>query len=317
MAVIADWQRWVLEKVHPRQLKGAVRIQSLWGGYGELLRLQLEPGPNLVLKWVQPPIQAVESTSDRRKRRSYQVEQAWYRGPGRNCPPQSRIATCLGLADGWLLLEDLEAQGYRRSRGPGPQEIAGGLDWLAQFHAAYLGQAPAELWEQGSYWHLETRRDEWAAMQDGPFKQLAEALDQRLRAASFQTLLHGDAKPANFLWDESGRAAAVDFQYVGPGCGIRDVAYFLDGCLDESGCQLHASHWLDHYFAQLCRALGARELGQLVEPLEREWRQLYPVAWSDFFRFWQGWGGCPSPGSYTLEQLQQAQLALQAYQPGG
>jgi len=317
MAVSADWQRWVLDRIQPRRLMGATRIQTLWGGYGELLRLQIDPGPNLVLKRIQPPAHGVESISDRRKRRSYQVEQAWYRGPGRTCPPECRVPACLGLTEGWLLLEDLEAQGYRRSRGPGSREIAGGLDWLAQFHAAYLGQAPVELWEQGSYWHLETRRDEWAAMPEGLFKQLAEALDQRLRAARFQTLLHGDAKPANFLWDAAGRAAAVDFQYVGPGCGIRDVAYFLDGCLDEAGCQLHASHWLDHYFAQLGRALTTRGLNRVLEPLEKEWRQLYPVAWSDFFRFWQGWGSCPSPGSYTVEQLQLAQRALNAYQPGG
>ena len=58
----------------------------------------------------------------------------------------------------------------------------------------------------------------------------APELDRRLRAARFQTLVHGDAKPANFCFDaRRGAVAAVDFQYVGGGCGMKDVAYLLSG----------------------------------------------------------------------------------------
>ena len=300
------WQAWVEQHLGSSRLLGNTRVQSLWGGYGELLRLHLQPGPDLILKRIQPPNSLIEVTSDRRKRRSYEVELAWYRGPASSSPAESRVARCVATDAGLLLLEDLQAEGFRPHRRPGAGEIAGGLNWLAHFHAHFLGQSPCSLWDQGTYWHLETRREEWERMPGGPFREAAEHLDARLREAEFQTIVHGDAKPANFLWTPSGRAAAVDFQYVGPGCGIRDVAYFLDGCLDEAGCAEQGEHWLSHYFTELGRALQARGAGALAVPLELEWRRLYSVAWCDFFRFWQGWGGASSAGSYTLDLLQQA-----------
>ena len=117
----------------------------------------------------------------------------------------------------------------------------------------------------------------------------------------FQTLIHGDAKPANFLWNSQFQAAAVDFQYVGSGCGVRDVAYFLDGCLGSQECW----HWLDIYFEHLSRALYHFSLRQQVLA---EWRALFPIAWCDLLRFEQGWG---APGQLTafsrqlLEQVRQ------------
>ena len=138
-------------------------------------------------------------------------------------------------------------------------------------------------------------------MPSGCLKDNAQSLDQRLRKARFQTLLHGDAKPANFCWNSQGDAAAVDFQYVGPGCGIRDVAYFLDGCLGESGCEDQAAGWLDFYFATLSQALDAHTSAS--DAVEEEWRSLFPVAWSDFCRFEQGWGRPAPLGAYSQRQL--------------
>lgn len=110
-------------------------------------------------------------------------------------------------------------------------------------------------------------------------REAAPALDRALRECSFQTLVHGDAKPANFCFSARGRAvAAVDFQYVGGGCGMKDVVYLLHGEPD-------ARH-LDGYFAALRGALAPGIDG---DALERQWRALLPTAHADFERFLAGW----------------------------
>ena len=77
-------------------------------------------------------------------------------------------------------------------------------------------------------------------------------IDARLSRCRYQTLVHGDAKIANFcLPPEGGSVAAVDFQYVGGGCGMKDVAYFLSSCLEPYELSQKAPPLLDHYFDAL------------------------------------------------------------------
>ncbi len=304
-----DWASWVLLKTESQVLQKSTLIQPLWGGYGELLRLKLGGGSmsTVVLKRVVPPSGVGETVSDGRKRRSYVVEQNWYGHWAPRCGEGCRVARCLGLkqVDGGslLLLEDLEGAGFHPSRPPRPEHIKAGLHWLAHFHSRFMGEHPEGLWEQGNYWHLDTRAEEWKCMPSGPLKYNATLLDRRLKAARFQTLLHGDAKPANFCWHGNGTAAAVDFQYVGGGCGIRDVAYFLDSCLGDSGCESQADEWLNFYLSTLCQALRCD--GHAIAPLdlEKEWRELFPVAWADFCRFEQGWGRPTPLGRYSQRQV--------------
>lgn len=289
-------------------------VQVLWGGCGELLRLSWG-GQHQILKCIRPPRQASQSVSDRRKKRSYEIEQAWYRSLSR-ADSLPRVANCLavGEVDGLrlILLEDLADSGFSPTRSLQSAHLASALEWLAQFHASQLGQSREDLWEQGSYWHLETRPEEWQRMPAGSLKSQAGALDRCLRRARYQTVIHGDAKPANFLWDAPARsAAAVDFQYVGRGCGIRDVAYFLDGCLGDEGCQQQAQGWLDHYFARLGEWLRRLGHGQVAEAVEQEWRALFPVAWADFTRFWIGWAGHQGLEAYTRDQVERAFSVLQ------
>lgn len=294
---------WVLAQTGASAITDSVLLQNLWGGYGELRRLHLQNRPSVILKCVQPPAKERASVSDQRKRRSYEVEQAWYQGPAHHS--QARLAACLGTSTEGdtklLLLEDLANAGFAPAR---PPQIGAGLRWLAQFHASFFDARPPGLWEQGGYWHLDTRQDEFQRMPAGPLKEAARGLDQLLRRARYQTLVHGDSKPANFLWKNAEEAAAVDFQYVGVGCGIRDVAYFLDCCLSYNGSENQAEKWLDFYFRALHQACPDLPAG-----LESEWRQLYPVAWSDYARFMQGWGRPGPPDAYSRRQLQRA-LAL-------
>ncbi|MEM9016505.1 MAG: oxidoreductase family protein, partial [Verrucomicrobiota bacterium] len=123
-------------------------------------------------------------------------------------------------------------------------------------------------------------------------KSAASPIDRRLRSARHQTLVHGDAKLANFCFSSDGsEIAALDFQYVGGGCGIKDVAYFIGSCLDESSCESREAELLNSYFASLRKALARRQPQVDVAELEAEWRELFPVAWTDFHRFLKGW--CP------------------------
>ena len=118
-----------------------------------------------------------------------------------------------------------------------------------------------------------------------------------MRAGRFQTFIHGDAKLANFCFSaDATQVAAVDFQYVGGGCGMKDVAYFIGSCLYEDACEQHEAALLDVYFNALKDALESR--GRDVDPhaIEQEWRALYPVAWTDFHRFMKGW----SPGHWKI-----------------
>lgn len=320
---VLDPIAWVLDTTGASAVENITTIQSLWGGYGELLRLVLREAEHssVILKRVLYPSRALGSVSDRRKRGSYEVEQAWYRHSAYRCDESCRVARWLAAEacdDGsLLLLEDLATAGYRAARPGLFEQLASGLRWLANFHALFLGQTVPGLWSQGSYWHLATRQQEWEQMPAGPFKDAAERLDLTLRHARYSTLLHGDAKPANFCWQGGTRAAAVDFQYAGPGCGVRDAAYYLDSLLGEQGCQEQAERWLDVYFRELSTALTRHGKEPLAEPVEAEWRQLFPVAWSDFQRFYLGWSRHSNVGDYSRHQLQAALAVVRVKEQDG
>jgi thiamine kinase-like enzyme len=162
---------------------------------------------------------------------------------------------------------------------------------LAQFHASYLGKIPDGLWDVGTYWHLETRPQELAVLDDQKLREAALIIDEKLNSCEYKTFVHGDAKLANFCFSKDGQVAGVDFQYVGGGCGMKDVAYFIGSCLSESECERLEAQILNTYFEHL-----QSEMKEKNEALEREWRSLYRVAWADFHRFLKGW----SPGHWKI-----------------
>ena len=111
-----------------------------------------------------------------------------------------------------------------------------------------------------------------------------------LNQCKYKTIVHGDAKLANFCFSEKGKhVAAVDFQYVGGGCGMKDVTYFLGSCLSSSECELYENELLDFYFSELEQSFDPATLNVDFEELEREWREMYPIACTDFTRFLLGW----------------------------
>lgn len=284
------------------------RVASLWGGYGELLRARFPvagEATTAIVKWIHPPRgpRREDARGHARKERSYDVELAWYRRYAARCGARCRVATAWGAltrgSDRLLVLEDLDVAGFgERRSGSRARDLDACLGWLAALHATFLGVAPDGLWRTGTYWHLATRPDELAATRDVAVRDAAPVLDARLEGARFRTLVHGDAKAENFCFGSGGAVAAVDFQYVGGGVGVRDVAYLLYGAADARD----VGPRLDRYFAELARHLAERGID--ARPIEAEWRELYPVACADFVRFLAGW----SPGAYARDRAGQALL---------
>lgn len=273
-------------------------IQDLWSGYGQILRVALTGGKTdtVIVKHVRAgqsthnhPRGWATDIGHQRKVKSYQIEGHWYQTY--SAKSLARLPACLAVerhdGDMIVVLEDLDTAGYSlRKQTLTWQEIEACLTWLATFHASYLGAAPSGLWPVGTYWHLATRPQELEQLTDLPLKQAASEIDRVLTTCEYQTFVHGDAKLANFCFAEGGAVAGLDFQYVGGGCGMKDVAYFIGSCLAEDDCERREQIILDTYFAALHEVLGYHH-----EALEEEWRSLYHVAWADFHRFLKGW--CP------------------------
>lgn len=167
------------------------------------------------------------------------------------------------------------------------------LKWLANFHAKHINvdqEQSASLWQVGTYWHLDTRPDELNALSDLQLKHQAQHIDRILRECPYPTLVHGDAKLANFCFDpESEKVAAVDFQYVGHGCAMKDVALFMSSAVRPQDCAELESHMLETYFRYLEEALTYYQPQLSFDEVEAAWRPMFYVAWADFQRFVKGW----------------------------
>ena len=303
-------------------------IQALWSGYGRIQKVTLtrhafdgqpELQQSCVIKFVDAhaarpnhPRQWDGSASHLRKVRSYEVERNFYAQFASRCGQECRVPNFIAADDhspgdaspegGWLLiLEDLDGSGFPvRVQNLTDAQMTACLHWLAEFHGQFMSVGATEadvLWPIGTYWHLATRQEELAAMDSGRLKDAAKEIDDRLNKSHFQTLVHGDAKVANFCFPRGdGPVAAVDFQYVGRGCGMKDVAYFLSSCLNEDQCHRQQEKWLSVYFERLRESVGQQHPCVDAAELENQWRDLYRFAWADFYRFLAGW----SPGHWKM-----------------
>lgn len=288
-------------------LRGTQVIQTLWSGYGELVRLNFS-NQHIIIKHVQLPRPSNHprgwntDRSHRRKLHSYQVEVNWYQNFSHIIDERCRTAKglkCFLSENEWLIvMEDLATAGFEHSvTQPNRHHLKAVLIWLANFHARYLNTKSDLVWENGTYWHLETRPDELEALEDQELKIFAECIDNALRETTYSTIVHGDAKLANFCFNATGTlAAAVDFQYVGHGCGMKDVVYFMSSALEPEACEKMQIWVLDTYFSALQDALIHYQPQIQSSEVEREWRPLFEVAWADFQRFVKGW----SPNHYKI-----------------
>lgn len=308
-------------------------IQSLWSGYGEIARYQLKASAlgevsSLIAKHCRIPSVAEHprgwqsAHAHQRKVTSYAVEQYGYQHYLNQPYNRARVARCYGAFvdevshERLLLLEDLRAAGFTLDYDETNRDhLLACIDWLANFHGSFIVDSPAKdwpqgLWQKGTYWHLDTRQEEWQAMEEGTLKDQAGALAQALDSARFKCLVHGDAKVANFCFAEHGKeVAAVDFQYLGAGVGVQDLVYLLGSALAESNLQQELSYLQEHYFQELARAIMAQGENQaFAQQVVDEWQSLFTIAWADFHRFIMGW--CPDHGKNTAFSRQLTGQAL-------
>lgn len=288
-----ELEQAILKSTGCNQIKDIQLIQKLWSGYGSLNRIILND-KTAILKLIKFPESATHprgwnnDLSHLRKERSYQVEMNWYENQNQLIEdaysPRLIAKGSSETGERWILLEDLQEKEFFPKFSIAKNDIVKCLKWLANFHSYYLGHDTNGLWPIGTYWHLDTRPDELKVLEDSELKKAAPLIDQKLNSAKYKTFVHGDAKLANFLFNDT-QVAAVDFQYIGGGVGIKDVAYFLSSVFDESELENKEEECLSVYFKELNNT-----------DVEKEWRDLYPWAWCDFYRFLQGW----APGHYKL-----------------
>ncbi len=296
------FKKYLLDTTKSSDCEEVDVIQSLWSGYGNIVRYALIDSS---LKTVVVKHIALNKSNDhprgwntsfahQRKITSYEVETYWYRHWNQKCHLHCRVPEFLGAysegKDQWIVLEDLDVHFPFRKHHLRLDEVKLCLKWLAHFHARFMHQKPEGLWDVGTYWHLGTRPDEYEKIEHQKLKTKAQAIDAALHNCTYQTIVHGDAKLANFCFSKDGKSvAAVDFQYVGGGCGMKDVAYFLGSCLTGDECEIHEAVLLEYYFTELQSALQKLSLEIDFTALKDEWTWLYPIACTDFTRFLLGW----------------------------
>lgn len=307
-------QKKICDILGKRTIANVDTFKTVWSGFGSLHRIEFNGchKPVVVKSICEPnhinhPKGWSSHFASARKLQSYRVEQAFYREFAKKA--NAKTPAYLGFIEGentqYLLLEDLAAAGYHDIVEPDIVTVKKILVWLADFHAQHLNTTCEGLWRQGSYWHLATRPDELTAMSHTELKKHARALDCQLQNCVFQTLIHGDAKLANFMQSATD-IAGYDFQYVGRGVGIVDVMLLISSAFTSDQCFAYEKELLAHYEAAFLSNCGRYSIN-LAEEVIDQWLALYPIAWADFARFLNGW----SPGhwklhDYAWHQVQQA-----------
>ena len=235
-------------------------MTMLWGGYGNITS-----SGEFIRKQVKLPDGS--GVGHERKKRSYIVERHFYKHY--KCEGIARVKE---VGEDYIVMQDLSIEYPLQFNSSHTMTV---IKWLARFHRTFWNDPAEELWPERGYWYLSTRMEEYASLDD-EWKVIAVEADARIKSIpeKYLTIIHGDAKSANMLFNET--CVMYDFQYVGRGPGVRDVVYFLissvpnlDEALEREALQLYASYF-DYPFDLMM--------------------QHYNWCLIDYHRFMLGWG---------------------------
>ena len=302
---------------HFGQVISCCEAKSLWSGCGLIIKVDIDD-QKAVIKHTQVPkhiehrhIQQSEIAKVR-KAKSYQVEVEFYRSFSHNLPAYVKVPDVIwsysSTDKNTLVFLDFTYSNFKGYESPTLDEVRQIIDWLAGFHAHFLkadiNSEPNKdlLWQHGGYWHLATRPDEYNKMVSGDMKRAASVIDRALFEQRYKTLIHGDAKLANFASDGK-RALGYDFQYVGQGIGIQDLMLLFTSVFDSEQLHRDSPLLLNHYFTSLKSRLTNRFSDIECDEIERQWRQAWPFVWADFYRFLLGW----KPDHFKINGYMKAQ----------
>jgi thiamine kinase-like enzyme len=161
---------------------------------------------------------------------------------------------------------------------------------------------PTGVWDQGCYWHLDTRQQEFQSIPRSwsQLRGVADQVDAVLKGQRadgsetncHQTLVHGDFKSANLLWN-GGKCCAYDFQYVGKGLGVRDLAYMFASAVDIDVLEADGGEeqLLRHYHSALQGELHRHGKADAAQRYSYEVMVAqFEACVVDYVRFMAGWG---------------------------
>eukprot|EP00448_Togula_jolla_P011473 CAMPEP_0170601028 /NCGR_PEP_ID=MMETSP0224-20130122/17641_1 /TAXON_ID=285029 /ORGANISM="Togula jolla, Strain CCCM 725" /LENGTH=353 /DNA_ID=CAMNT_0010925777 /DNA_START=33 /DNA_END=1094 /DNA_ORIENTATION=- len=277
------------------------QVARLWGGMGSIFDLRVSTQSTEDVVFVAKQIRLPENCTkigDLRKKHSYDVEAAFYS----NGHAERLIKAGCRLPFP-LLVDHSRENGLticmtKLQGEPGcldEEQTKAALSWLARLHATYWGPradlaVEQGLQPQGTYWYLDTRPDELAAMPtrgwEGRLRLAARALDLRLKAEPMQTIVHGDAKGANMLFaEEGGRLVAMmyDFQYCGKAPPTKDLAYLFTCARLAPDAE---ERLLKFYHHEVSSVLERKDVQPTLEGLQAA----LALSYCDLGRWMIGWG---------------------------
>jgi len=282
------------------------QVATLWAGMGSIVRLQCKVASGEKKTIIAKHIKCSNPRSfgDKRKEASYHVEAAFYAKYSSEL--SQKHVCCEGLHS-----EDDGQGSITILMTPLPNNTISYMDGdtakaavrsVAVLHARFWGNTKADaaveagMAEQGTYWYLDTRPDEYDNMSSrglsGKLKRAARDIDEALKEYKYQTIVHGDLKSCNMsISNDPSYVTLVDFQYCGKACPAKDLAYLFVCGMDidddfESGQE---SEMLQLYIDTLAEnCVGSDEEAPL--PALDELREALDMAYCDLYRWMLGWG---------------------------
>jgi aminoglycoside phosphotransferase (APT) family kinase protein len=299
-------------------------LTQCWGGLASIISVSVpsidsRSTVNFVAKCVRQfryeHSSNLHSIGDARKMQSYRAEAAFYQNGhvhvllSNGCCVPRPLLVHAEHPDSHFFVICMTRLTGSSVNSMGLDESLAALTWLARLHAIFWGKDRADaavkngLQEQGGYWYLDTRQIELAAMPsdgwEGRLKMAARAIDWRLKNDALLTIVHGDAKSANMLFDtHSGDdrrgfvCQMMDFQYMGRASAAKDLAYALTCACDVPE---EEQSLLYHYHSELCSAL--RGHGATKLPLFSDLQDSLAIAYADLGRWMSGCNACPPPAA--------------------